>query len=916
MNRLTRTFLHRLKRREAARAVAAAVDASLLLRVDHKVAPGLVVASHLPIFDVGLLFGDDDADRAMLVRLMRAKASAADESGSKKKGRKHGSPPDLGVASPVSAETALRVVRLVRETAAQLAVADIVAVLQIARAVREPDGGIARLRTVLQRPAPVITLLASDYGFVERVRDLLEDGILLPGRVNLADVVRRVGMAYFDADPPPRRRAIYLDTLSRECEPSFLDRVIAKGAAAGHPFLHLSAPERWIPKRLAAASDLDITVTGIDWRILADTINVVLGTDLAGLQIKVRYENVHPELLMPSDLALAIRPGRSVDEVFAALTRLSEVRVLEADGEAGEEGGGGSTKPKTPGEHKTSTSSSSSSDSKPFRNKHKGSGSELIEPLPSPEPEDGAKSGAEDKAKDRAAYLSVETLAGYGAAKDWAVELKADLDLWRDGKLPWSEMSTRLLLSGPPGTGKTTFAKALCNSLQIPLLVTSVSTWLEPGYLGDVVRRMRLAFEEAREKAPIILFVDEIDGIGKRRDSTRDFGDYWNSVVNRMLELVDGAVTTEGVIIVGATNRPEDIDAALLRSGRLEKQIEIPLPNVAALTGIFKHHLGKDLDGVLATAPRQLSSRKTVSTPSEQKAETETRSWPKPDTSPKPKPRESAADADGTSSPQPGRKKKAQERKARAAEKWAETVRQESKTGPDPDVVLRPLAVKALGRSGADIEQLVRQVRQAARREQRSITYPDLDTALGAGRPQRSPEHKRQIAVHEAGHAVVRHVLGEGDVEYLSIDRAFGGLTVSRLREDIDSEERLGRLLAIALAGRAAEKIVCGSVSAGSGGSADSDLARATDMALAMETRLGFAADQPLLHLDLGEPGTALGWRPDLAARVDARLEAAYAEACRLVEEHRGQLERLADALVAAGTLEGDAIAGLLDEPP
>ncbi len=224
--------------------------------------------------------------------------------------------------------------------------------------------------------------------------------------------------------------------------------------------------------------------------------------------------------------------------------------------------------------------------------------------------------------------------------------------------------------------------------------------------------------------------------------------------------------------------------------------------------------------------------------------------------------------------------------------------------------------MKALGRSGADIEQLVRQVRQIARREQRSITWPDLDTALGEGRPQRSPEHKRQIAVHEAGHAVVRHVLGEGDVEYLSIDRAFGGLTISRLREDIDSEERLGKLLTIALAGRAAEEIVCGSVSAGSGGSADSDLARATDMALAMETRLGFAADQPLLHLDLGDPGTALGWRPDFAARVDARLEAAYAEACRLVGANRHRLERLADALVAAGTLEGEAIAGLLDEPP
>ena len=361
---------------------------------------------------------------------------------------------------------------------------------------------MARLRAVLQRPAPVVTLLAQTYGFGDIVRELLEDGILLPGRVELADVVRRVGMAYFDDDPPPRRRAIYLDTLSRECEPSFLDTVISKGAVAAHPFLHLSAPERWIPERLAAASDLDITVGGIDWRILADTVNAVLGTDLAGLQIKTRYENVYPEKLMPSDLALAIRPGRSVEEVFAALARLSEVRVLEDEGDGeDEEAGSGSTKP-AKANAASGKRTATGAGEKPFRNKDKGSGSELVEPVPLPETEGGTKNVSADAATDKAAYLRVETLAGYGAAKDWALDLKTDLDLWRDGKLPWAEMSTRLLLSGPPGTGKTTFAKALCNSLQIPLLVTSVSTWLEPGYLGDVIRRMRMAFEEAREKAP------------------------------------------------------------------------------------------------------------------------------------------------------------------------------------------------------------------------------------------------------------------------------------------------------------------------------------------------------------------------------------------------------------------------------
>ena len=116
-------------------------------------------------------------------------------------------------------------------------------------------------------------------------------------------------------------------------------------------------------------------------------------------------------------------------------------------------------------------------------------------------------------------------------------------------------MSTRLLLAGPPGTGKTLFARALGNTLELPLLATSVSTWLEPSHLGDVLARMAAAFAEAQSNAPCLLFIDEIDGIGRRRDDRGEFGDYWNAVVNRALELMDGAVRTEGVILVGATNR-------------------------------------------------------------------------------------------------------------------------------------------------------------------------------------------------------------------------------------------------------------------------------------------------------------------------------------------------------------------------
>ena len=119
----------------------------------------------------------------------------------------------------------------------------------------------------------------------------------------------------------------------------------------------------------------------------------------------------------------------------------------------------------------------------------------------------------------------------------------------------------------------------------VPLIATSVATWLKVGYLGDVLKRMSASFAEAEAAAPSILFIDEVDGIGKR-GSSGEWNSYWDSIVNRSLELLNGAAKTSGVIVVGATNNPDAIDRALLRSGRLETHIPIPRPDTTALIGI------------------------------------------------------------------------------------------------------------------------------------------------------------------------------------------------------------------------------------------------------------------------------------------------------------------------------------------
>ncbi|TCP80819.1 ATP-dependent Zn protease [Rhizobium sp. PP-CC-2G-626] len=186
----------------------------------------------------------------------------------------------------------------------------------------------------------------------------------------------------------------------------------------------------------------------------------------------------------------------------------------------------------------------------------------------------------------------LEDMAGYGAAKTWGLQLADDLRAWKAGEIAWDDVDRGALLYGPPGTGKTRYAAALANSCGVSLVVASAARWQAAGHLGDYLKSMRAAFALASKQAPSILFVDEFDSFGDRESAgDDDHRDYRRQVVNAMLECLDPADGREGVIVVGATNNPSAIDRALLRSGRLETLVEIPLPDAEARVAILRYHL-------------------------------------------------------------------------------------------------------------------------------------------------------------------------------------------------------------------------------------------------------------------------------------------------------------------------------------
>ncbi|RVJ43472.1 AAA family ATPase [Sinorhizobium medicae] len=610
MDRLSSFLLRRLTHVER-RAVRRLAVRNGLLTMSTAVIDGHVIGRFSPAFDPSNLTGDAERDHQWVRDHLAGFLIEAPLDG-------HGRPvvvpalplwPDYLRTQPANAEASetaahAYAVRVVAEAGYKPSVKPMATLLLLAGAMEQSGVSLRDLGTVLRQPAPVFSVAVLADGFERALPQLVENtGIVPYGPYNgvAADFAFNDDLwRWVDSET----RRVFLQVPAGETNrPSraALRGQLLRALADGTPVLAVSETHNGVPDQVDLTCDIRLTGAGIDRLLIADLLEAVYGSEAV-----IRHDSSIAKLdagaLTLDDLAIAIRLGRSILSSLDALAGLAALnREDKKDGSA-EDKAASSRRliTQSPSERREQTSrdrgntdnrasSTSTSSSKgKGRSKSKPTGAEVIKP-----------EAVDDASLPIAPpVLRVETLTGYGAAKDWALGLKVDLADYLGGELAWSQMSTKLLLSGPPGTGKTTFARALCNTLQVPLVVTSVSTWLQGEYLHDVLDRMANTFAEARTQAPCILFIDEIDGIGQRAHASRSYSDYWNACVNKLLELLDGAVRTDGVIVVGATNRPGEIDEAIRRSGRLETHIEIPRPDIPTLAGILAHHLGSDLDAV------------------------------------------------------------------------------------------------------------------------------------------------------------------------------------------------------------------------------------------------------------------------------------------------------------------------------
>lgn len=417
---------------------------------------------------------------------------------------------------------------------------------------------------------------------------------------------------------------------------------------------------------------------------------------------------------------------------------------------------------------------------------------------------------------DKTDAPQLEDMTGDSPALLAARRLVADLLLWKDGTVAWSDLSRSVLFYGPPGTGKTWLARAMGSSAGIACITASFAEWQAAGHLGDMLREMRRSFAEARRRAPCILFIDEIDAVGSRDSGEVRNSNYRTQVINAFLGEMNAIAIEQGVIVVGACNFIDRMDPAILRAGRFDIKVEVPLPDAAGLLGLLRRQLHGDI--------------------------------------------------------------------------------------ADPE--LCALARAAVGRSPAVIDAAIRAARSEARHQRTDLTSAMLRQQLCITTGAEHQPWQWRVALHEAGHAVVGATLGLGPIHSMKITDDGGEI---RLKA-VQTESLLANLeaeICYNLAGRAAERLVLRTISAGAGGAAASDLAKATEQALRIETVYGLGAEGPVWH---DAPETLMLHNSHLRGRVRQRIERAEVRAGKILARHRVVLEALARDLLQDRSLNSNQI--------
>ncbi|WP_416358051.1 AAA family ATPase [Aureimonas phyllosphaerae] len=341
--------------------------------------------------------------------------------------------------------------------------------------------------------------------------------------------------------------AMVLDwTDPKSLRPNHVERLLLEASTSTRPMVVLCRARSAVPPVVSAVADAMLPLAKREGAI-RDFVAELAGF-LPDDALMARLAR-----LPLAYLNLLLRPGMSRDRMWSVAGRLGRHSFVEEDGKRNPK------KEKEGGAARADRKASLAGDARPER---------------------------------------LDDLPGMGEARRWGQALANDLVRYRAGTLPWADVEAGALLHGPPGTGKTLFARALAGSCGVPLHAHSFASWQSRGHLGDLLKAMRSAFEEARKTAPSILFLDELDSVGSRDEQLGDHASYQRQVVNGLLECLDGATARPGVVVVGATNNRDAIDAAVLRPGRLGRLIEVALPDRDGRAGILRHHLRGDLPGM------------------------------------------------------------------------------------------------------------------------------------------------------------------------------------------------------------------------------------------------------------------------------------------------------------------------------